>query len=378
MEKLRVLSDVGPDLNFYRTRPAIMLPAPYLYQFHPKFNLCSLSSPGYLIINPDCRHSWLLIQRPHVDQERELKLTHAIRLFQYCWRPDLNMVRWAPWQLPLQRRLQTTAVIGGLLVLPSVFIFLVALWTYPPFVSWYTREVFILYVLWQVLIDRETPKRGGRPLLWFRSFPAWKLIANYVPARLHTGDRLDAGKRHIFCLHPHGIISIAAICNLVLNVNGPNEKLGVDYRIVTVSANFIMPVWREIIMALGFIDASRESIANALEDDLSVMIVIGGAQETLHAKPGVVELVLKKRTGFVRLALEHGANLVPVFHFGENELYGQVSHPVLRRLQDWATRLLGFTLPVIRGRGIFQYDYGILPRRVELNTVVGKSQRKPE
>ena len=126
-------------------------------------------------------------------------------------------------------------------------------------------------------------------------------------------------------------------------------------------------------MGLGFIVADRESIRYMLKHKESVMIVIGGAQETLHANPGTVELVLKKRIGFVRLALQYGAELVPVFHFGENELYTQFQHPILRKLQDLATRILGFTIPAVRGRGIFQYDFGILPRRVPLHTVVDTS-----
>lgn len=34
-------------------------------------------------------------------------------------------------------------------------------------------------------------------------------------------------------------------------------------------------------------------------------------------------------------------------------------------------RLTGFTIPLVRGRGIFQYSYGLLPRRHELHTVMG-------
>ncbi|RYG41472.1 hypothetical protein EON68_03050, partial [archaeon] len=125
------------------------------------------------------------------------------------------------------------------------------------------------------------------------------------------------------------------------------------------------------LMALGFVDVSRSSIHHLLTHGTSVMIVVGGAQETLHARPGSADLVLKKRRGFVRLALEHGASLVPVYHFGENDLYGQFNNPVLRKMQDLAIKVLGFTIPVIRGRGMFQYDWGFLPRRLPLHTVMG-------
>ena len=50
----------------------------------------------------------------------------------------------------------------------------------------------------------------------------------------------------------------------------------------------------------------------------AITIVIGGAEESLHARPGVMELVLKKRHGFIRMAIETGSLLVPILSFGEN------------------------------------------------------------
>jgi Diacylglycerol acyltransferase len=50
----------------------------------------------------------------------------------------------------------------------------------------------------------------------------------------------------------------------------------------------------------------------------AITIVVGGAEESLHARPGVLELVLKKRHGFIRMAIETGSLLVPILSFGEN------------------------------------------------------------
>lgn len=46
---------------------------------------------------------------------------------------------------------------------------------------------------------------------------------------------------------------------------------------------------------------------------------VGGAQESLNAKPGHYQIVLKKRKGFIKLVLQTGASLVPVFSFGEGK-----------------------------------------------------------
>src|SRR4051812_24484623 len=69
----------------------------------------------------------------------------------------------------------------------------------------------------------------------------------------------------------------------------------IDFRVATISLHYWMPFLRDLAMAVGMIqfqtttvsltlskggiDASREAIVNALQKQLSVMIIIGGAAE---------------------------------------------------------------------------------------------------
>jgi len=89
-----------------------------------------------------------------------------------------------------------------------------------------------------------------------------------------------------------------------------------------------------------------------------------------------MDLVLRKRKGFVRIALEAGADLVPVLTFGENEVYdvNTCPGPRLRMLQRGLKRAFGFTLPLFHGDGVL-WGGGLLPRRVPLNIVVGAPLR---
>lgn len=64
--------------------------------------------------------------------------------------------------------------------------------------------------------------------------------------------------------------------------------------------------------------------------------------------------------------------LVPMYGFGENDLYKQVANPpgsLLRRFQMFMTKLLSFSPPLFHGRGVFNYTFGFLPFRHPVNVV---------
>lgn len=72
-------------------------------------------------------------------------------------------------------------------------------------------------------------------------------------------------------------------------------------------------------------------------------------------------------------SIRNGADLVPVIGFGENELYEQFkSDSRIQSFQLWCKKMLGFTVPLFHGRGIFNYDMGLMPYRRPLNVVVGR------
>ena len=154
---------------------------------------------------------------------------------------------------------------------------------------------------------------------------------------------------------------------------------------------------------MGLASVSRESCENLLSKGgtngegmgRAITIVVGGARESLDAQPHTLRLVLKRRKGFVKLAIRTGADLVPVLAFGENDLYDQVtsdSHPAIHKTQLVVKKLLGFTvgfvsryqsllsvgadstsqIPLFHARGVFNYDVGLLPYRRPLNIVVGR------
>jgi 2-acylglycerol O-acyltransferase 2 len=110
----------------------------------------------------------------------------------------------------------------------------------------------------------------------------------------------------------------------------------------------------------------------------AITIVVGGARESLDAQPYSLRLVLKRRKGFVKMAIRTGADLVPVLAFGENDIYDQFQpeqHPKIHKFQLLVKKVLGFTIPLFHARGVFNYDVGLMPYRRPMNIVVGRPVR---
>jgi 2-acylglycerol O-acyltransferase 2 len=111
------------------------------------------------------------------------------------------------------------------------------------------------------------------------------------------------------------------------------------------------------------------------------MLVLGGAKESLDARPSSEYiLTLKNRKGFVKIGLVNGASLVPVFSFGENDLYEQVANPRGSRIRQiqMIQKRLGYATPFFKGRGIFQYAVGFIPNRHAIDTYVGEPIELPK
>ena len=107
----------------------------------------------------------------------------------------------------------------------------------------------------------------------------------------------------------------------------------------------------------------------------SVFLAVGGGSESLLSAPGRYDLVLRRRRGFVKVALRTGAPLVPCIGFGEPDMFNTLNElppeAPIRRFQRILTRLFGFTVPLAFGRGLLG-GKGVLPNPAPLNIVIGE------
>ena len=169
-------------------------------------------------------------------------------------------IRFAPLNVPLQRRLQTSVILFHTLtigILVSSFFFLCAIPLFWP--------LLIPYMIYCLTNKAATSGTLSHRLEFLRRSSFWSLFASYFPARLHRTQELPATRKYIFAYHPHGIISHGAFAAFGTEALGFSQLFpGITNTLLTLDSNFRIPLYRDYALALGVASVSKESCENLL------------------------------------------------------------------------------------------------------------------
>ncbi|GMT10471.1 hypothetical protein PFISCL1PPCAC_1768 [Pristionchus fissidentatus] len=279
------------------------------------------------------------------------------------------------------KRASEVLIVGGFIFLwiisPVVVVWLpVALWFTD---LWWTVP---LYAAW-MYYDWDTAKTGGRPIEICRNNIGWNLFADYFPLKLVKTAELSPERNYIVGSHPHGVLSIGACATFLTDSTGFSKLFpGLTANLLTLNGQFWFPLRRDFGFTIGGAESSRTSLKWTLRNPgkgRAIGIVLGGLNESIMARPGRHDLKLLNRRGFCRFALQFGADLVPLYHFGENELFDQAAgnyEQGLKNMQARIRNLIGFCPPLPMGRSLLNLPWGgILPYRKPVTSVMGKPIR---
>ncbi|KAJ3336661.1 diacylglycerol O-acyltransferase 1 [Gonapodya sp. JEL0774] len=198
-------------------------------------------------------------------------------------------------------------------------------------------------------------------------------MIRFTISKFGAESRFDYTKQQTFPRHDHTYLLIILMGSLVL-ARGESKQIP---RAKISNLNFRVPVSREYLLGLGLVSVDRKSLEYILGKGESAVIVVGGAEEASKARPFTNDLVLNRRFGFVKLALRFGAWLVPMYSFGEGDIWDIKESEKGDEFSHWLKKYFGVTFPLITGRGVFTYNYGFLPYRRPINTVVGEPLEMP-
>ena len=208
--------------------------------------------------------SELISIKPPADYEEQLRRDRKERPLssgkKAGQRWQSSAIRFAPLNVPLQRRLQTCVVLFHTLCIAmsvSIFFFLCAI---PLF--WPLLIPYMIYCMWSTASTSGTLSHRSD---FLRSLPVWSLFASYFPARLHRTEALSPTRKYIFGYHPHGIISHGAFAAFGTEALGFSQLFpGIKNTLLTLDSNFRIPIYRDYALAMGLASVSKESCENLL------------------------------------------------------------------------------------------------------------------
>lgn len=147
----------------------------------------------------------------------------------------------------------------------------------------------------------------------------------------------------LLLFHPHGIFPVThAVLPLSLTWRKLFPKLQVNSLSATI--NHIIPVMRDVIQWMGVCDVSRATVMNLIRMGRNLQIVCGGQTEMFESRSWdkKIAIVRKRRRGIFKIAIQQGLGIVPMYSFGEPQIFDNVYMP---RTQAFFKRLLGFPFP---------------------------------
>eukprot|EP00933_Yihiella_yeosuensis_P081068 TRINITY_DN94605_c0_g1_i1.p1 TRINITY_DN94605_c0_g1~~TRINITY_DN94605_c0_g1_i1.p1 ORF type:complete len:417 (-),score=71.35 TRINITY_DN94605_c0_g1_i1:126-1376(-) len=194
-------------------------------------------------------------------------------------------------------------------------------------------------------------------------------------------------------MHPHGVLPWGGILNGLTWAGGglqgktssgsdavpkpakPGAGLhqaffpSMNLRAAVASAVFWVPGFHEMYSRLGCIECTKPFMKKLLQKGRCLAVYPGGAIESRFAKPGRYVCYVKKRKGFIRLALEERVPVMPLWTFGDEAILPQASwksdieygHEALHPIQKWLKEATGLLVPPVPGG---------LPQFPPLTTVV--------
>lgn len=85
--------------------------------------------------------------------------------------------------------------------------------------------------------------------------------------------------------------------------------------------HFRIPGWGQMVTDNGGVEGTPENCAELMRRGESILVFPGGAREVNRRKGDGYQLIWKQRTGFARLAIQHGYDIIPFASVGANETY---------------------------------------------------------
>ena len=193
-----------------------------------------------------------------------------------------------------------------------------------PLISLFTRLTISFWIAYlpTYLQTSRWASRDGCAWKGIQHWSGWRRVVKWFPgAAVNLETPLNHDQQYIFCNFPHGPISVNHVLTMTDSVGFLSKHYRGERKDLVASILMVIPIVKEILLFLGCVDAGASTAHHNMKKGRSILIFIGGEKEQLLSMNNEHKVYLKSRKGFVKLAIQYGAHLVPMYCFGENECY---------------------------------------------------------
>eukprot|EP00485_Elphidium_margaritaceum_P007745 CAMPEP_0202699368 /NCGR_PEP_ID=MMETSP1385-20130828/12590_1 /ASSEMBLY_ACC=CAM_ASM_000861 /TAXON_ID=933848 /ORGANISM="Elphidium margaritaceum" /LENGTH=356 /DNA_ID=CAMNT_0049356291 /DNA_START=1 /DNA_END=1067 /DNA_ORIENTATION=+ len=150
---------------------------------------------------------------------------------------------------------------------------------------------------------------------WMKFYVDWLVIRR-------GADELYQRNNFLFAIAPHGILAVNRI-QMMGHMWFDQVMPAAFGRYAAAWPQFFVPGVRETSICAGAVDASKSTLDTIMKNGESIYLWPGGTKELLTTDPDSKDskMVIYDRYGFIKMALIHGIDIVPVMQFGEKWLY---------------------------------------------------------
>ena len=201
----------------------------------------------------------------------------------------------------------------------------------------------------------------------FRTHYLTYLSLKFFSYRVIREDPSEVKQASIYSFHPHGVFPIPTALQAVVN----EFIVGESFHTLSASAVFYIPFYASFLKALAYKDISRETFLSTLTAGRSVALNPGGIAEMflLPSSNEGEKLMMNNRKGFIKIALETGSPIIPVFTYGHSQTFSAYTNSLL----EYLSRKYRLSLILFWGM------YGVpIPYRVPLCSVLGRAINCPK
>lgn len=141
------------------------------------------------------------------------------------------------------------------------------------------------------------------------------LQRQWFPPRTFGLENLDPNRPALY-VGNHTIYGVLDGPLMVLDVY---EKTGIYFRSLGDHFHFVVPGWREMLLEGGAVDGIPENCTKLMNGKQHIIVYPGGAREVMKNEGEQYRLVWKRRTGFARMAMQHGYDIIPFAALGADD-----------------------------------------------------------